>query len=1130
MGIPDNQKNPEHDGKIPDPDCIANTSFRNSIKRSIQDQIRHVGIQIQYTKNNADELVQDILQEVLLAIHMQEVKTMDDLQQHIKNLVWATLGEEIYYTAESEMAKNHNEPYTLANLLNKRVDSMQCPSDDIDEQGVFFPSVQEIQNRHDQRKEEAENTYRKKLEEFAGAVKTAFESLGDHFAQKYFVERFIEGKNTADIQGRIQKKGENKRISRSGFYRIDKTIVRHFEHCFTIQGVNFLEILMFLPSVLHELSQLHMDYAGESPAKIFAKIPLHPITNDVQERISRLSADLPQRFWDKIFNLPPVRTEREAVALRNFALPLMLARLDEEMRQPTPDVPDSKKRPRPYQYKKLKKMLEAAMRQSPSGEKPILADIAPPSAGKTFMMAMLAKLAHQAGMNSIFVTFSNAIIHGHDGALNTFREVLGSERVGVVNAKHKEFGRDCILTTFTSLCLPATLRQICSGSQPFLLMIDEGDLFQTPLRKLILDTFKAYQGFPFITAFSATREVAKRNLGDIAEITDEMKLKDLILAGYSKHILGFYSSIDIDITSEKLDADGNLVFHNLMKAEQQAMIDVPVRLYLDMHTGEQALIHCSSVDQAEKIALKLQAHGVKAQSITGKIQSIDTQKRIGDDYIQGNLQVLTSCDMISRGWSEKGVTSIEIFADITRSQTRLLQCICRGNRVHRDKKILIIYQLVPLDQTKRHFKPALLNDVITNSGDQHFRKRKGFINVHEARKAFETALNEQFEFAAWIDPPMQPPDNPDLHATTQLATQQILDTRLLNEEHYMILDHFHEILDRFLKTGGVDFKHFDLDQPLGEMEIKFHMNEKELSLTWDRFIDLCFTCLTGKPAPTDRNYRFCIDAMKKWYQERKLPDRQKLLAQLEAQEESGFNTHRMDLPRYFDQTMDAFLRQGEVSIHDISTKKPEQKMKITIQNEGKFFPFTWETFLAHCFQFFTDGSITDARTYRSFIIAVIQEWYMTKIMPDKQNVQKQYKTFKENADQKKDNLEKKRQLIPGSFRAITDQFLQAYHLDIDQIATNTPPLNSTILFESPEGSFKIRWIWFVLTCYSEIMEISNTKAGSSPSVGIELIRTWYKTSKMPDKKKFSVIQQPRAIGKKQNIIFSPRSTQMHDED
>lgn len=1130
MGIPDNQKNPEHDGKILDQNCIANTSFRDQIKRSIQDQIRHIGIQIQYTRNNTGELAKDIFQETLLAIHMGEVKTMDELQQHIKNLVWATLGEEIFYTTESEMANNLNKPHTLANLLNQRVYSMQCTSDDIAEQGVFFPSAQEIQNRRDQREEAAENTYRKTLEEFAGAIKTAFESFNDNFAREYFIRRFIEGKNASDIHKGIQRTDDKKRISKITRYRIDSTIARHFENCFSIHGINFQEILMFLSAVLHELSAFHMEYAGKSPAEIFKELPLHPITDELKKKVFKLSENLPQRFWDKTFNLPPVKTEKEAVFFRNFVLPLMLARLDEEMRQPVPGVPDGKRRLRPYQYKKLKKMLEAAMRQSLFGEKPILADIAPPSAGKTFMMAMLAKLAHQAGINSIFVTFANSIIHGRDGALNTFEEALGSEKVGVVNAEYKEFGRDCILTTFQSLCAPATFQKICSASQPFLLIIDEADLFQTPLRKFILDTFTKYQGFPIIVAFSATKEVAGKNLGDMAEITDEMRLEHLILAGYSKHILGFYSSIDIDITSEKLDKDGNLEFHHLLQAEQEAMIDAPVRLCLDHYRGEQILIHCSSVKQAEAIAAKLQTHGVIAESITGNISSIQEQQRIADSYIHGDTQVLTSCDKLSRGWSEKGVTDVEIFADITGSPTRLLQCICRGNRAHKDKKTLIIHQLVPSDQTRRKFKPALLSDVIASDFDNQSSAQKNeFSNIREAREAFATALSKHFEFAAWVDTPMQQPHNTDFHATIRLNTEEIVNTQIITEEHLMILDHFHEILEQFLKESGVNLEDFDWDNPSGDMEIKLPIHEKEFPLTWNKFVGLCSTCITGKSWIPEHNDRRIIDAMREWHKEKKLPDRLGFFEKSEGKEQSEGNMYRILLPKYFDQTMNAFLQQDGLSIEDISTKRPAQARKI-IQNNGNLFPHTWETFLSNCLRFFTDCSIADARTYRSFIIPIIQQWYRTKTMPDKADVKKQYMDFKKNKDQQKDTLDKKREVAVKYFRAITDQFLATNHLDIESITTNTPRFHSAILFESPEGSFQISWIWFIHTCYAHIMQVSMSEANSNSAVGVELVRAWHKTSTMPDKKSFFVIQQSHGIGKKKNIIFSPRSTQMHDED
>ena len=73
------------------------------------------------------------------------------------------------------------------------------------------------------------------------------------------------------------------------------------------------------------------------------------------------------------------------------------------------------------------------------------------------MQATLAKLL---GLPFIFVTHSNAIIHGSDGAVKTFEKLFPRNELGVVNHKYKEFDRLGTITTYASFTNQKTLSPV----------------------------------------------------------------------------------------------------------------------------------------------------------------------------------------------------------------------------------------------------------------------------------------------------------------------------------------------------------------------------------------------------------------------------------------------------------------------------------------------------------------------------------------------------------------------------------------------------------------------------------------------------------------------------------------------
>lgn len=112
--------------------------------------------------------------------------------------------------------------------------------------------------------------------------------------------------------------------------------------------------------------------------------------------------------------------------------------------------------------------------------------------------------------------------------------------------------------------------------------------------------------------------------------------------------------------ADQLDVSGiHSRMGDFVKSEIDALVDKPkitgnaIDHYRKHLNGAPTLVFCNSISHATHVAEEFKAAGYRATSIDGKMNSLDRRKA-NRDFSGGQLNVLTSCDLVSEGYDIPG--------------------------------------------------------------------------------------------------------------------------------------------------------------------------------------------------------------------------------------------------------------------------------------------------------------------------------------------------------------------------------------------------------------------------------------------------------------------------------------------
>lgn len=305
-------------------------------------------------------------------------------------------------------------------------------------------------------------------------------------------------------------------------------------------------------------------------------------------------------------------------------------------------------------------------------------------AGKTVIIAYLIK--QRKGRTLVIVQSIELLMQ----TLEKIKMICPELDVGLVDANHKEFEKDVVITTIQSARIPENLARLKRGEFATEI-IDEAHHAASESYHIVSnelgfgkDTKKLKVGFT-ATPYRSDN----KGLGEVYDvIAYELTIRNLIESGYLCRPIGHKVATDIDFSTIKT-ADGDFTTTSLA-----AVMDIPemnelvVEAYKKNAHGRQSICFGVSVRHSMNLAETFRKHGINSKAVYGDMPK-DERASVIEEYRSGFIQVLCNCQILTEGVDIPS-TSCVVMAKPTKSRGLYTQCVGRGLRLYPNKKDCII--------------------------------------------------------------------------------------------------------------------------------------------------------------------------------------------------------------------------------------------------------------------------------------------------------------------------------------------------------------------------------------------------------------------------------------------------------
>jgi hypothetical protein len=138
-------------------------------------------------------------------------------------------------------------------------------------------------------------------------------------------------------------------------------------------------------------------------------------------------------------------------------------------------------------------------------------------------------------------------------------------------------------------------------------------------------------------------------------------------------------------------------------------VNVPSRnsllplVYRKLANYRRAIVFCVDVQHAKDVAQVFLDAGIHAAAVWGDMPR-DERREILSRFSQGEVSVLTNCNLLTEGFDEPRINSV-ILARPTKSKLLYAQMVGRGTRLHPEKTDLMVVDVT--DNSKHHTIPGL---------------------------------------------------------------------------------------------------------------------------------------------------------------------------------------------------------------------------------------------------------------------------------------------------------------------------------------------------------------------------------------------------------------------------------------
>ncbi|MGL6167846.1 MAG: DEAD/DEAH box helicase [Fusobacteriaceae bacterium] len=227
------------------------------------------------------------------------------------------------------------------------------------------------------------------------------------------------------------------------------------------------------------------------------------------------------------------------------------------------------------------------------------------------------------------------------------------------------------------------------------ILIDEAHHSTAPgLTKVI-----KYFNPDFILGMTATHErLDNKKLEDIfSKLEINLTLKEAIEKEICSPIRIFRLESNINLSEVRFKGKdyvvGDLEKKIVVNSRNELIADTINKYFgnnLEKFKEKQGIIFCVNIKHAEIMAKLLNSRGITAKAVSGKDKN---SKNNLQDYLDGKIRFLCSCQLISEGW-DAPKTSVIVMARPTMSKVLYYQQIGRGTRKTKGKESLYLIDVV----------------------------------------------------------------------------------------------------------------------------------------------------------------------------------------------------------------------------------------------------------------------------------------------------------------------------------------------------------------------------------------------------------------------------------------------------
>ncbi|MBI4193239.1 MAG: DEAD/DEAH box helicase [Candidatus Colwellbacteria bacterium] len=377
----------------------------------------------------------------------------------------------------------------------------------------------------------------------------------------------------------------------------------------------------------------------------------------------------------------------------------------------------------------------------------------PTGTGKT---VLFAELVEAIGAKTLVLVPGIELI---GQTLRQFEKFAERTNLGVYYAGEKSFGEDGVIMTMQSfVALMKRGEGEFKPSEYRLVIVDEAHRMLTELREKALEPFgSAIQiGFTATPILAEEKAVEELYPTRIYGMEVEEAVRTRLLAPVTARVV----RTETDISGVSLNLQEFRIEELDRAVDNEGRNRLAVDLYTQRYSGRRALVFCTTIRHAKKLAALFVAANVRASSISSENSKKD-REGILQKFREGEIDVLCNVDVLTEGFDDPGV-SVCLNLRPTFSPRLAEQ---RGGRTLRldpddPEKHAVIVDFV--DTYNKDPKPVLFADILlrraASKAGGRVGAREGGGEAPRDKKSLNARVTGQEEDLVSIIPDEAPPE------------------------------------------------------------------------------------------------------------------------------------------------------------------------------------------------------------------------------------------------------------------------------------------------------------------------------------------------------------------------------------